>query len=67
MHLLRNRRDGNGSRFAMEIVAVILIILIACSFVLVAAHAVVWWIKAMIVLWCELKEEIRELLKWLER
>lgn len=51
----------------MEIVAVILIILLACSFVLVAAHAVVWWIKAMIVMWHELKEEIRELLKWLER
>ena len=51
----------------MEIVAVILIILFACGFVLVAAHAVVWWIKAMIVLWRDLKEEIRELLEWLER
>ena len=51
----------------MEIVAVILIILFACSFVLVAAHAVVWWIKSMILMWRELKEEIRELLEWLER
>ena len=50
----------------MEIVAVILIILLACSFVLVAAHAVVWWIKGMIVLWRDLKEEIREVLVWLE-
>lgn len=51
----------------MEIVAVILIILFALCFVLVAAHAVVWWIKATIEMWRELKEEVRELLKWLER
>ena len=51
----------------MEIVAAILIILLACGFVLVAAHAVVWWIKSMILMWRELKEEIRELLEWLER
>ena len=51
----------------MEIVAVILIIPFALSFVLVAAHAVLLWLKAMIVMWRELKEEIRELLKLLER
>ena len=51
----------------MEIVAVILIILFACSFILVAEHAVVWWIKAMIVMWRDLKEEMRELLVWMER
>lgn len=51
----------------MEIVAVILIIPIALCFVLVAAHAVIWWIKAMIVMWRDLKEEMRELLAWMER
>lgn len=51
----------------MEIVAVILIILFALCFVLVAAHAVIWWIKAMIVMWRDLKEEMRELLVWMER
>lgn len=51
----------------MEIVAVILIILFALCFVLVAAHAVIWWIKAMILMWRDLKEEMRELLVWKER
>lgn len=51
----------------MEIVAVILIIPIALCFVLVTAHAVIWWIKAIIEMWRDLKEEMRELLEWMER
>lgn len=51
----------------MAVVRVIVIIICACTFLLAMSYAVVWWMKAMIVVWRRLKEEVRELLVWIER